>query len=433
MTTQTPATPAPLTADALLKLCLNAGADDVGLVSIHRSELDTDRADITAAAPWARSLVSFVCRMNREPIRTPFRSMANLEFHHAGEQVDKVARKVVEQLERIGVRALNPSMGFPMEVDRFPGKLWVISHKLVAEAAGLGRMGLHRNLIHPRFGNFILLGTLITDLAVEEEGRPLTGDVCMDCKLCVAACPVGAIGADGHFDFSACYSHNYREFMGGFVDWVEQVAGAGSAKAYRKQVTDSETVSMWQSLSYGANYKAAYCLAVCPAGEDVFAPFAADRKQFIADTLKPLTENTETVYVVPGSDAETHVQRRFPHKPVERIGGVLRPATIDGFIDGMPMVFQRGKAKGIRATYHFTFTGKERGTATVVIDDGQLTVTRGHEGRANLKITVGGQIWLGFLAGNNGLFWATLTGRFWLWGNPKHLLAFARCFPALKR
>ena len=26
---------------------------------------------------------------------------------------------------------------------------------------------------------------------------------------------------------------------------------------------------MWQSLSYGANYRAAYCLAVCPAGEDV--------------------------------------------------------------------------------------------------------------------------------------------------------------------
>ena len=27
-----------------------------------------------------------------------------------------------------------------------------------AEAAGLGRMGIHRNLIHPKFGNFVLLG-----------------------------------------------------------------------------------------------------------------------------------------------------------------------------------------------------------------------------------------------------------------------------------
>ena len=48
-------------------------------------------------------------------------------------------------------------MGFPMEMDRFPGKTWVVSHKPVAVAAGLGQMGIHRNVIHPKFGNFILL------------------------------------------------------------------------------------------------------------------------------------------------------------------------------------------------------------------------------------------------------------------------------------
>ena len=52
---------------------------------------------------------------------------------------------------------MNPAMGFPMEMDRFPGKSWVVSYKPVAVAAGLGHMGIHRNVIHPRFGNFILL------------------------------------------------------------------------------------------------------------------------------------------------------------------------------------------------------------------------------------------------------------------------------------
>ena len=55
----------------------------------------------------------------------------------------------------------------------------------------------------------------------------------------MAACPVGAIGADGHFDFSACYTHNYREFMGGFIDWVEQVADSKDARDYRRRVSDS--------------------------------------------------------------------------------------------------------------------------------------------------------------------------------------------------
>ena len=98
--------------------------------------------------------------MNREPIRSPARSPANVEFHQTGEGVNEVAHHIVTALGNRGVRAINPAMGFPMEVDRVgTGKIWIVSHKPVAVAAGLGHMGIHRNVIHPRFGNFILLGT----------------------------------------------------------------------------------------------------------------------------------------------------------------------------------------------------------------------------------------------------------------------------------
>jgi epoxyqueuosine reductase QueG len=80
--------------------------------------------------------------------------------------VNDVAHRIVAALERAGIRAVNPAMGFPMEMDRFPGKIWVVSHKPVAVAAGLGHMGIHRNVIHPKFGNFILLGTVLLDAEV---------------------------------------------------------------------------------------------------------------------------------------------------------------------------------------------------------------------------------------------------------------------------
>ena len=112
--------PKPLDAAWLRQLCLDCGADDAGLVEIGRPALDDQRADILRAFPPAKTLLGFVCRMNREPIRSPARSVANLEFHHAGDHVNEVARKVVAALERRGVRALNPAMGFPMEMDRFP-------------------------------------------------------------------------------------------------------------------------------------------------------------------------------------------------------------------------------------------------------------------------------------------------------------------------
>jgi epoxyqueuosine reductase QueG len=73
-------------------------------------------------------------------------------------------------------------------------------------------MGVHRNVIHPKFGNFILLGTILLDAEVSETSRPIDYNPCLECKLCVAACPVGAISSGGDFNFSACYTHNYREF-----------------------------------------------------------------------------------------------------------------------------------------------------------------------------------------------------------------------------
>src|SRR5262249_29875104 len=119
---------------------------------------------------------------------------------------------------------------------------------------------------------------------------------------------------------TACYTHNYREFMGGFTDWVGQIADSRNAQDYRRRVSGSESSSMWQSLSFGANYKAAYCMAVCPAGEDVIGPFLTNRKSYLQDVVKPLQEKEETVYVVPGSDAEEHVARRFPNKKAKRVG-----------------------------------------------------------------------------------------------------------------
>src|SRR5256884_3353158 len=112
-----------LDAGWLKQLVLDAGADDVGFVEIGRPALDDQREDILKAFPHTKTLISFVVRMNREAIRTPARSVANLEFHHSGHGVDEVAHDVVRALEDRGFRAMNPAMGFPMEMDRFPGKV----------------------------------------------------------------------------------------------------------------------------------------------------------------------------------------------------------------------------------------------------------------------------------------------------------------------
>ncbi len=112
-------------------------------------------------------------------------------------------------------------------------------------------MGIHRNVIHPKFGNFIVLDTILIDREVTEQTYPIDYNPCLSCKLCVAACPVGAIKSDGKFDASSCLTHNYREFMSGFTGWIETIVESKDVKQYRRAVSDSETASMWQSLSFG--------------------------------------------------------------------------------------------------------------------------------------------------------------------------------------
>ena len=422
--------PAQPTAAELKQLCLDCGADDAGIISIDRPELEDQREDLLRYAPWARTLLPFVCKMNRESIRSLGRSVANLEFHHTGDEVNAVARQIVQRLEARGVRAINPSMGFPMEMEHFPGKIWIVSHKPVAAAAGLGKIGIHRNLIHPKFGNFILLGTILLGQAIEDEDRPIDYNPCLECKLCVAACPVGAIAPDGEFNFNACYTHNYREFMGGFTDWTEQLVESRDRNAYRKQVSDAESASMWQSLSFGANYKAAYCLAVCPAGEEVISPWLEDRQQHLDEIVRPLQDKREEVYVIRGSDAADHVARRFPSKKLRYVRGSLHPKSIDSFLEYMSLQFQPGQAKGLNATYHFTFYGSEQREATVRIADQALYVQPGHVGKADLRVTADSDTWIGFLKRERYLAWALLTRRIRLFGSPLWLLRFGRCFPS---
>ena len=421
----------PLDAVWLRELCLKAGADDVGFVELERPALAEERPHIASAFPRTRSLISFVLRMNRDNVRNPARSIANNEFHHTGDEVNEVARSITAALERAGIRALNPPMGFPMEADRWmTDRMWMVAHKPIAVAAGLGRMGIHRNVIHPRFGNFILLGTILLEAEISEYSRELDYNPCLECKLCVAACPVGAIGADGVFNFSACYTHNYREFMGGFADWVESIADSRNGLDYRRRVKESESVSMWQSLGFGPNYKAAYCMAVCPAGEDVIGPFLVSKKDYADEVVRPLQARKEPVYVVPGSDAEAHVQKRYPHKTLRHVRSSLRPRSIPALLNGMPHTFQRHAAGKLDATFHFTFTGSGATEATVVIRAGAIKVEAGLTGTPNIHVVADGDTWLGFLAREKNLIWALIRRKIRVRGNPKWLLAFKRCFPS---
>ena len=112
--------------------------------------------------------------------------------------------------------------------------------------------------------------------------------------------------------------------MSGFTDWAQTVADSDDAADYRAGHRLRKRVHVAEPRQ-PPGYKSGYCVAVCPAGEDVLGPYLDDRKSFMDTVLRPLQDKRETLYVLPSSRAQEHARRRFPHKPVKEVTGGWQP------------------------------------------------------------------------------------------------------------
>jgi epoxyqueuosine reductase len=94
-----------------------------------------------------------------------------------------------------------------------------------AARSGIGFYGKNTMLITPLQGSWVVLGTLVTDVELEPT-PPLELD-CGSCRLCVDACPTGALDDPGTLDSTRCLSYwtqapraipePYREELGATV------------------------------------------------------------------------------------------------------------------------------------------------------------------------------------------------------------------------
>jgi epoxyqueuosine reductase len=102
------------------------------------------------------------------------------------------------------------------------------NHHVDREAAarsGVGFYGKNTMLITRRYGSWVVLGTLISDVELEQT-PPLSVD-CGECTLCIDACPTDALDVAGTLDATRCLSYwsqaaapipvDYREPMGAHV------------------------------------------------------------------------------------------------------------------------------------------------------------------------------------------------------------------------
>jgi epoxyqueuosine reductase len=74
-----------------------------------------------------------------------------------------------------------------------------------AARSGVGFYGKNTMLITRRHGSWVVLGSLVTDLEIEPSAA-LELD-CGECRLCIDACPTGALDEPGVLDATRCLSY----------------------------------------------------------------------------------------------------------------------------------------------------------------------------------------------------------------------------------
>jgi epoxyqueuosine reductase len=78
--------------------------------------------------------------------------------------------------------------------------------KAWAREAGLGWQGRHSIMINKNIGSFFFIGILVLNIDLDYDA-PFDRDYCGDCRICIDACPTGAINDNRTIDTRKCISN----------------------------------------------------------------------------------------------------------------------------------------------------------------------------------------------------------------------------------
>ncbi len=134
-----------------------------------------------------------------------------------GRDYHKVLRQRLQRLADRLLAHIGP-FGYRVFVDSAP-----VMEKPLAEKAGLGWIGKHTNLIHPRAGSWFFLGEIYTDLTLP-SGQPLRNH-CGRCRACLDICPTQAIVAPYQVDGRRCISYLTIELHGSIPEELRPLMG----------------------------------------------------------------------------------------------------------------------------------------------------------------------------------------------------------------
>ncbi|MHC1729585.1 MAG: 4Fe-4S double cluster binding domain-containing protein [Syntrophobacteraceae bacterium] len=158
------------------------------------------------------------------------------EYARINRCINETSEKLAAKINREGYRAQPLAASERTDPVGIKGDF---PHKTAATRAGLGWIGRHCQLITHKYGSWVRLGTVFTDMELP-LGPPSERSFCGKCSRCVDACPAGALKGKA---------------------WYPGLP--------REEILDAEKCDMWKKehyYEYLNGHICGICSALCPYG-----------------------------------------------------------------------------------------------------------------------------------------------------------------------
>ncbi|OQB29896.1 MAG: Epoxyqueuosine reductase [Bacteroidetes bacterium ADurb.Bin174] len=190
-----------LTDDAsFMRSWLNAGMHG----DMHFLEKNFEkRSDPRLLVPGCKTVVIALLNYHPEKIQDPQLpkiakyAYSNTDYHF-------VIKDKLLQLERIITETYGSNCVSDTHQHSFTDS-GPVFEKRWAEKAGLGWIGRNKLLLNKKFGSNTLIGTLLLNIEVESDHKPVAFS-CGNCTKCLDACPTGAL-TGSNMDPRKCISY----------------------------------------------------------------------------------------------------------------------------------------------------------------------------------------------------------------------------------
>jgi len=163
----------------------------------------TTRADVRRWLPSARSVICVACVYHTDrplSIEVCDPGEALIARYAWGDDYHDVLHRRLEALLTWMREAAGEPFDAQVGVDDAP-----VQERVYAAQAGVGWIGKHTCVINPAVGSWFVLGEIATSLALEPDEPAL--DQCGTCRLCLDACPTGAIVEPYVVDATRCIAY----------------------------------------------------------------------------------------------------------------------------------------------------------------------------------------------------------------------------------